>query len=66
MGNVVVWKPATTAVLASYYIMKAFVEAGVPAGVINFVPSRGSDISKYVLSDYRMAGFPFYRFNRSI
>ena len=59
MGNVVVWKPATTAVLASYYIMKAFVEAGVPAGVINFVPSRGSDISKYVLSDYRMAGFHF-------
>ena len=59
MGNVVVWKPATTAVLASYYIMKAFVEAGVPAGVINFVPSRGSDVSKYVLSDPRMAGFHF-------
>ena len=34
-------------------------EAGLPAGVINFVPSRGADVSRYVLSDPRMAGFHF-------
>lgn len=59
MGNVVVWKPATNAILGAYYIMKAFVEAGVPAGVINFVPCRGSDVSKYILTDPRLAGFHF-------
>ena len=59
MGNVVVWKPSTTAILSSWYIMKAFMEAGVPAGVINFIPSRGSDVSKYVLGDYRLGGFHF-------
>ena len=59
MGNVVVWKPATTAVLSGYYIMKAFQEAGVPDGVINFVPCRGADVSQYVLRDSRLAGFHF-------
>ena len=56
-GNVVLWKPATTAVLSNYYVMQALMAAGLPAGVINFVPSRGSDMSKYVLSDPNLAGF---------
>ena len=58
-GNVVLWKPATTAVLSNYYVMQALMAAGLPAGVINFVPSRGSDTSKYVLSDPNLAGFHF-------
>ena len=58
-GNVVLWKPATTAVLSNYYVMQALMAAGLPAGVINFVPSRGSDMSKYVLSDPNLAGFHF-------
>ena len=58
-GNVVLWKPATTAVLSNYYVMQALMVAGLPAGVINFVPSRGSDMSKYVLSDPNLAGFHF-------
>lgn len=58
-GNVVLWKPATTAVLSNYYVMHALMAAGLPAGVINFVPSRGSDMSKYVLSDPNLAGFHF-------
>ena len=58
-GNVVLWKPATTAVLSNYYVMQALMSAGLPAGVINFVPSRGSDMSKYVLSDPNLAGFHF-------
>lgn len=58
-GNVVLWKPATTAVLSNYYVMQTLMAAGLPAGVINFVPSRGSDMSKYVLSDPNLAGFHF-------
>ena len=58
-GNVVLWKPATTAVLSNYYVMQALMAAGLPAGVINFVQSRGSDMSKYVLSDPNLAGFHF-------
>lgn len=59
MGNTVIWKPAQTAALSNYYFMKLLEEAGLPKGVINFVPCRGSDVSKYLLSDPRMAGFHF-------
>ncbi len=59
MGNVVVWKPASTAVLSSYYIYELLSEAGLPPGVINFVPSSGRDVSKYVVSDPRLGGFHF-------
>ena len=45
MGNTTVWKPATTSLLSNYYLMKIFEEAGLPAGVINFVPGPGSLIS---------------------
>ncbi|WML42763.1 L-glutamate gamma-semialdehyde dehydrogenase [Neobacillus sp. PS3-40] len=59
MGNVVVWKPATTAILSNYYFMRLLEEAGLPKGVINFVPSRGSQVSEVVLKDPRMSGFHF-------
>ncbi len=59
MGNVALWKPSSTAVLSNYYVMRMLMDAGLPAGVINFVPSRGTDISKYVLTDPNMAGFHF-------
>ena len=58
-GNVVLWKPATTAVLSNYYVMRAFQAAGLPNGVINFIPSRGSDVSRYVISDPNLSGFHF-------
>lgn len=58
-GNTVVWKPASTAVLSNYYFFKVLEEAGLPAGVINFVPCRGTDVSKYILTDPRLAGFHF-------
>ena len=50
---------AGNVVLSNYYVMQALMAAGLPAGVINFVPSRGSDMSKYVLSDPNLAGFHF-------
>src|SRR5438034_422422 len=42
MGNTVVWKPAATAVLSNSFIMRLLAEAGLPPGVINFVPGPGS------------------------
>lgn len=59
MGNTVIWKPAQTATLSNYYFMKLLEEAGVPAGVINFVPCRGADVSRYLVNNPDMAGFHF-------
>ncbi|MDR3326940.1 MAG: L-glutamate gamma-semialdehyde dehydrogenase [Prevotellaceae bacterium] len=59
MGNVTVWKPATTAILSNYYAMKVLQEAGVPDGVINFLPGKGSVISDVVLNHPDFAGIHF-------
>lgn len=59
MGNTTVWKPATTALLSNYILMKIFKEAGVPDGVINFVPGSGSMIGKTVLAHKYLAGIHF-------
>ncbi len=53
MGNTVVWKPATTAVLSSYHVMRIFQEAGLPDGVINFVPAASSRDMGNALLDHR-------------
>ncbi len=58
-GNVVLWKPASTAILSNYYFMRLLEEVGLPAGVINFIPCRGADASRYVLTDPRLSGFHF-------
>lgn len=59
MGNTVVWKPASTSLLSNWYLMKIFIEAGMPAGVINFVPGQGSVGSKVVLNNKYLAGIHF-------
>jgi len=59
MGNTTVWKPATTSILSNYYLMKILEEAGLPAGVINFVPGSGSLISSIVLKHRDLAGIHF-------
>lgn len=59
MGNTTLWKPASTAVLSNYYLMKIFIEAGIPAGVINFLPSSGAVIGSEVLSSKHLAGIHF-------
>jgi 1-pyrroline-5-carboxylate dehydrogenase len=59
MGNTVVWKPSSTAVLSNYLVMKIYEEAGLPAGVINFLPGPGDAISKAVLSRPEFAGLHF-------
>lgn len=59
MGNTTVWKPATTSLLSSYYLMKIFHEAGMPRGVINFVPGSGAVLSSVVLNHNDLAGIHF-------
>lgn len=59
MGNTTVWKPATTSLLSNYYMMKILMEAGLPDGVINFIPGKGSLIGGEVLSSAEMAGVHF-------
>lgn len=59
MGNTVIWKPGHTAVLSNYYIMRLFEEAGLPAGVINFVPGDAAQITNNLLSRPEFAGVHF-------
>lgn len=59
MGNTVVWKPATTSLLSNYYLMKIYQEAGLPDGVINFVPGAGSVIGNTIINDPHLAGIHF-------
>ncbi len=59
MGNTTVWKPASTALLSNYYLMKVFKEAGLPDGVINFVPGNGALVSSVVLKHIDLAGIHF-------
>jgi 1-pyrroline-5-carboxylate dehydrogenase len=59
MGNVVVWKPAATAMLSSWYMYQLMVEAGLPAGVINFVPGDAAAVSKIALTHRDLAGVHF-------
>ena len=59
MGNVAVWKPSTTAIHSNYLLMKVFKEAGLPDGVVNFIPGQGSTIGKVVTASPDLAGFHF-------
>lgn len=59
MGNTVVWKPATTASLSNYLFMQLLEEAGLPPGVINFVPGEPVAVSEAVLGSEHLAGVHF-------
>lgn len=59
MGNVVIWKPASTSLLSNNLLMEIFMEAGFPNGVINFLPGSGELIGNIVLKDKRLAGIHF-------
>ena len=59
MGNTVLWKPATTAVYSSYYFMKLLAEAGLPAGVINFLPGSGPVVGPRCCADRDLGGIHF-------
>src|SRR5438045_8785282 len=56
MGNVVVWKPAGTAMFSAYYLMRLLQEAGLPDGVINLVYGSGATIGAAALGSPHLAG----------
>ncbi|KAF7513377.1 hypothetical protein GJ744_009798 [Endocarpon pusillum] len=49
MGNVVVWKPSPSAVASNYLVHQILLEAGLPPGVIQFVPGDAEEVTKTVL-----------------
>jgi len=59
MGNAVVWKPAASATLSNYHFFRLLQEAGLPPGVINFVPGNAVEISDTLLADRMLAGIHF-------
>ena len=59
MGNTVIWKPASSAMLSAYYVMRLLEAAGLPPGVINFVPGDAVQISDILLDSPALAGIHF-------
>ena len=59
MGNTVVWKPASTAVYSAYFLTLLWKEAGLPDGVINFIPCPGGQMGPYVFGRPDLAGLHF-------
>ena len=59
MGNTVVWKPASSAVYTAFAIFQVLEEAGLPPGVINFVPGDGAEVGAAVLAEPDLAGVHF-------
>jgi 1-pyrroline-5-carboxylate dehydrogenase len=59
MGNTVIWKPASSAMLSAYYVMKLLEAAGLPPGVVNFIPGDAAPISDRLLAHRDLAGVHF-------
>ena len=59
LGNTVLWKPASSAVYSAYLLMQIFQAAGLPDGVINFLPGSGREIADAALRDPALAGVHF-------
>ena len=59
MGNVALWKPSTTALLSNYYLMQLYKEAGLPDGVVNFLPGSGVLIGEVTTQSKHFAGIHF-------
>ncbi len=59
MGNSIIWKPASSSMLSAYYVMRLFEAAGMPPGVINFVPGHAGPITDTVLASPHLGGIHF-------
>ena len=59
MGTTSIWKPASSAVYSAYMLMELLHEAGLPPGVINFVPGSGGTIGGPALAHEDLAGIHF-------
>jgi 1-pyrroline-5-carboxylate dehydrogenase len=58
-GNTVLWKPSSTSLLSNWYTMKVLEEAGLPPGVVNFLPGSGPDVGTPALASAELAGIHF-------
>jgi 1-pyrroline-5-carboxylate dehydrogenase len=59
LGNTVIWKPASSAMLSGYFTLKLLEAAGLPPGVINFVPGEAVQITTQLLDSPELAGVHF-------
>ncbi len=59
LGNTVIWKPASSAMLSAYYTDKVLEAAGLPPGVINFLPGNSVEITNALLDSPDFAGIHF-------
>jgi 1-pyrroline-5-carboxylate dehydrogenase len=59
MGNTVVWKPAESQMVAAWHTFQLLEEAGLPPGVVNFVPGAGHEIAPVLLDDPELAAIHF-------
>lgn len=59
MGNTVIWKPSAAAAWSNYLFLQLLEEAGLPPGVINFLPGEPASISESMLSSPHLAGLHF-------
>ncbi len=59
VGCTAIWKPSRNSIFSNYVIMKLMIEAGLPAGVINFVPGSGEAITSIALENPHFAGVHF-------
>lgn len=59
MGNTILWKPSRTALLSAYYLMELYREAGLPSGVVNFLPCSGRVLSEIALKNRHLGGIHF-------
>ncbi|MCB1185075.1 L-glutamate gamma-semialdehyde dehydrogenase [bacterium] len=59
MGNTCVWKPASSSVYSGWYIMQILKEAGLPDGVINFVPGSGGQVGNPIMASPELGGVHF-------
>src|SRR5215831_18903055 len=59
MGGVSIWKPASSAMLSAHYVMRVLMEAGLPPGVINFLPGSAGMITDSLLASPDLAGIHF-------
>ncbi len=59
VGNVALWKPASSSVYSAHFLMKLYEEAGLPKGVINFVPGSGGQVGDPAMKSPHLAGIHF-------
>jgi 1-pyrroline-5-carboxylate dehydrogenase len=59
MGNTVLWKPSDTALLSNYLVYKILEEAGLPPGIIQFIPAKGEDFGRTITQSPDLAAITF-------